>query len=96
VIVVVTYVSEARVRRGSCTWRGPINPGKSLRSVDQSRAVTARRGAAVRARLGALSQPRYRRYWLGSLASVGAVQLVTLGQGWLIVARLGGSALDLG
>ena len=47
-------------------------------------------------RMGALSQPAYRRYWLGSLAAVGAVQLVTVGQGWMIVNQLGGSPLDLG
>ena len=47
-------------------------------------------------RMGALSQPAYRRYWLGSLAAVGAVQLVMIGQGWMIVNQLGGSPLDLG
>jgi MFS family permease len=34
---------------------------------------------------GALSNAKYRRYWLGSLASVGAIQIVTMAQGWLIV-----------
>jgi MFS family permease len=43
----------------------------------------------------ALKFPRYRRYWLASFASVGATQLVTLGQGWLIF-ELSGSALQLG
>jgi MFS family permease len=47
-------------------------------------------------RLGALSDSRYRRYWLGSMASVGGIQLVVLGQGWLIVNVLGGSAIALG
>ena len=47
------------------------------------------------ARYPALGYPRYRRYWLASLASVGATQLVTLGQGWLIF-ELSGSALQLG
>ncbi|MEX2446158.1 MAG: MFS transporter [Dehalococcoidia bacterium] len=47
-------------------------------------------------RLGALSDARYRRYWLGSLASIGGIQLVVLGQGWLIVQVLGGSPLALG
>lgn len=47
-------------------------------------------------RLGALSAPMYRRYWLGSLGSVGASQLIVLGQGWLIVDKLGGSPLALG
>ena len=45
---------------------------------------------------GALSNPKYRRYWLGSLASVGAIQIVTMAQGWLIVDKLGGSELDVG
>jgi MFS family permease len=43
----------------------------------------------------ALKFVRYRRYWLASFASVGATQLVTLGQGWLIF-ELSGSALQLG
>jgi len=43
----------------------------------------------------ALQFPRFRRYWLASFASVGATQLVTLGQGWLIF-ELTGSALQLG
>ena len=47
-------------------------------------------------RMGALSQPAYRRYWLGSVASVGSVQLIIVGQGWLIVNELGGSPIDLG
>ena len=47
-------------------------------------------------RMGALSQPAYRRYWLGSLASVGSVQLIIVGQGWLIVNELDGSPIDLG
>jgi len=46
--------------------------------------------------MGALSDPRYRRYWLGSMASVGGIQLVVLGQGWLIINVLGGSAVALG
>lgn len=46
-------------------------------------------------RYPALGYPLYRRYWLGSFASVGATQLITLGQGWLIF-ELSGSALQLG
>lgn len=46
--------------------------------------------------LGALTQPLYRRFWLGSLAAVGGIQLVMVGQGWLIVQELGGKASDLG
>jgi MFS family permease len=47
-------------------------------------------------KLGALSNPVYRRYWLGSLASVGAIQIAQMAQQWLIVDGLGGSALSLG
>ncbi|MBM4416058.1 MAG: MFS transporter [Chloroflexi bacterium] len=46
--------------------------------------------------LGALTVPRYRRYWLGSLATVAAIQLAALGEGWLIVDELGGSPRVLG
>lgn len=46
-------------------------------------------------RYPALGFPRYRKYWFASLASVGATQLITLAQGWLIF-ELSGSALQLG
>jgi MFS family permease len=46
-------------------------------------------------RYPALKFPRFLRYWLASFASVGATQLITLGQGWLIF-ELSGSALQLG
>lgn len=46
-------------------------------------------------RLSALKHTPYRRYWLGSFASVGATQLQVMGQGWLIY-ELTGSALMLG
>jgi MFS family permease len=49
----------------------------------------------VAERYPALGFPQFRRYWLASFASVGATQLVTLGQGWLIF-ELSGSALQLG
>ena len=52
--------------------------------------------ARLTTKFGALSNPKYRRYWLGSLASVGAIQIVTMAQGWLIVDKLGGSELDVG
>jgi len=52
-------------------------------------------GRAPASRLGALASPGYRRFWLGSLASVGATQLLILGQGWLVF-ELSGSAFDLG
>jgi len=45
--------------------------------------------------LGALHSPLYRRYWLGSLASIGATQLLVLGKGWLVF-ELSGSPLTLG
>lgn len=50
---------------------------------------------AFTGRLGALRHTRYRRYWLGSFASVGATQLMVMGQGWLVY-QLTGSALMLG
>lgn len=46
-------------------------------------------------RYPALGSVRYRRYWLASFASVGATQLINLGQGWLVF-ELSGSALALG
>ena len=51
---------------------------------------------SIAEKMGALSNAKYRRYWLGSLASVGAIQIATMAQGWLIVDKLGGSALDIG
>jgi len=48
-----------------------------------------------RGQLSALSQPQYRRYWLGSFASVGATQLMVMGQGWLVY-ELSSSAMQLG
>lgn len=45
--------------------------------------------------LGALRSPRYRRYWLGSIGSVGASQLLFLAQGWLVF-ELSSSPMDLG
>jgi MFS family permease len=50
--------------------------------------------ASTSSRLAALSSPLYRRFWLGSLASVGATQLVMMGQSWLVF-ELSGSAGDL-
>lgn len=47
------------------------------------------------ARYPALGFALYRRFWLASFASVGATQLITLGQGWLIF-KLSGSAFALG
>ncbi len=45
-------------------------------------------------RLAALRAPLYRRFWLGSLASVGAVQLVIMGQSWLVF-ELSAAPMDL-
>ena len=47
------------------------------------------------ARFGALRLPSYRRYLMGSAASVGAFQLLIMGQGWLVY-ELSGSSLQLG
>ncbi len=46
-------------------------------------------------RYPALGHPLYLRYWRASIASVGATQLTTLAQGWLVF-ELSGSPLDLG
>ena len=63
-------------------------------TTDQPTPVGFRNNLA--AKLGALSNANYRRYWLGSLASVGAIQIATMAQGWLIVDKLGGSPLSVG
>ncbi len=49
----------------------------------------------ISARLGALRYPAYRRYWFGSIASVGGFNLNVLAQG-ILVFKLTGSPLDLG
>ena len=54
-----------------------------------------RLGAGSGARFTALRRPRFRRYWFGSAASVGAFQLLIMGQGWLVY-ELSGSPLQLG
>ena len=54
-----------------------------------------RLGAGFGVRFAALRGPRFRRYWLGSAASVGAFQLLIMGQGWLVY-ELSGSPLQLG
>ena len=51
--------------------------------------------AGASTRFGALHHAPYRRYWLGSAASVGGFQLLIMGQGWLVY-ELSGSPLDLG
>jgi len=57
--------------------------------------MTATSANAIVTRYPALGFPQFRRYWFASFASVGATQLVTLGQGWLIY-ELSGSAFQLG
>ena len=49
----------------------------------------------VGARFGALRLAPFRRFWLGSAASVGGFQLLIMGQGWLVF-ELSGSPLHLG
>ena len=46
-------------------------------------------------RFDALSSGPYRRFWLGSIASVGSTQLYFIGMAWLVF-ELSGSPLDLG
>lgn len=72
------------------------SPRRTATPAEELALPVAGDEAARLGRLGALSDPRYRRYWLGSMASVGGIQLVVLGQGWLIVNVLGGSAIALG
>ena len=43
----------------------------------------------------ALNSLPYRRFWLGSIASIGSTQLYFIGMAWLVF-ELSGSALDLG
>ncbi|MCZ6890485.1 MAG: MFS transporter [Gammaproteobacteria bacterium] len=66
-----------------------------MATTTEQQALTGIR-ANLASKFGALSNPRYRRYWLGSLASVGAIQIAWMAQGWLIVDKLGGTALSLG
>ena len=75
-------------------------------AVVQERDAVASRGrpeglrvnrlpAGAGARFGALHVAPYRRFLLGSLASVGGFQLLIMGQGWLVY-ELSGSPLQLG
>ena len=54
-----------------------------------------RLGTGLGTRFAALRGTRFRRYWFGSAASVGAFQLLIMGQGWLVY-ELSGSPLQLG
>lgn len=51
--------------------------------------------SSITKRYPALGAPLYRRYWVASLASVGATQLLMLGQGWVVFDK-SGSTFDLG
>ena len=75
--------------------RDPVERFRILATTTEQQALTGFRGNLA-SKFGALGNPRYRRYWLGSLASVGAIQIATMAQGWLIVSDLGGTALSLG
>lgn len=68
------------------------SPAVTTPGETQNRSLKER----IKESAGALSQPKYRRYWLGSLASVGAIQMAFFGMGWLIAQDLGGSASVLG
>ena len=69
--------------------------------TDNAAKVTEGSTTAVNDRPGsssifsALSAPQYRRFWIGSLASVGATQLLIIGQG-VLVFDLSGSEFLLG
>ena len=64
-------------------------------SAKQTSCATTPRGRRLGIQLNALRSRAYRRFWLGSLASVGGTQLLVLGQGWLVF-ELSGSPFDLG
>ena len=51
--------------------------------------------ASASARFGAFREAPFRRYWVGSAASVGGFQLLIMGQGWLVY-ELSGSPFQLG
>jgi len=85
---------RARVRSSPHTILARAERSRTL-AVTEQQATTGFR-ANLSSKFGALGNPRYRRYWLGSLGSVGAIQIATMAQGWLIVSDLGGSPLSLG
>jgi MFS family permease len=58
--------------------------------------VVNRFSSKIKDNLGAFGVPAYRRYWFGSFASVGAIQISTIVQGWLIIDEMGGTPLWLG
>lgn len=79
---VIEAQTSATMATPSATTTTPVHP-RSLRE-------------RIRESSGALNEPRYRRYWLGSLASVGAIQVAMTGMLWLIANDLGGSPGILG
>ena len=68
----------------------PSAPGSSTPPKSPGPGSTSRPGV-----FAALSHPRYRNFWLGSVASTGAAQLLIMAQGWLVF-ELSGSPMDLG
>ena len=58
--------------------------------------VANRFSSKIKDNLGAFGVPVYRRYWFGSFASVGAIQISAMVQGWLIIDEMGGTPLWLG
>ncbi|WP_025770543.1 MFS transporter [Thioalkalivibrio sp. HK1] len=52
-------------------------------------------GKPAGSRFAALTEPAFRRYWLGSIGTIGSTQLLFIGMGWLVF-QLTGSPFDLG
>ena len=75
------------------TGSGALAPSARDARIEGKGIVDVRK--ALLARYPALGYPLYRRYFLASLASVGAQQFVGLAQGWLVF-KLSHSALVLG
>ncbi|MBF2759230.1 MAG: MFS transporter [Ectothiorhodospiraceae bacterium AqS1] len=73
----------------------PKSPSKATES-ERTRASAAAAGAKpAGSRFAALSEPTFRRYWLGSIGTIGSTQLLFIGMGWLVF-QLTGSPFDLG
>lgn len=70
----------------------PPSAGESERS-ESSAAPTG--GKPTGSRFAALTEPAFRRYWIGSFGTIGATQLLFIGMGWLVF-QLTGSPFDLG
>lgn len=97
----VGVVFRARRRHyGGAVAQRIARDGLNTRSSDTAPAAVTeaeRREPEVQSgsRFGALASAPYRRFWLGSLASVGATQLLIMGQGKLVF-DLSGSEAQLG